>query len=566
MIGSQREASPVRRKYTKNATTSLLANACCSAMALLFILCASNDNNIAGNGSQAGNGRITCSVYNSDGSPASNASVYLRPKNYIVDLTLGKLAVSRRDAHTDARGMFTIDSVDTGSYCIEVNDAKLHAVLLNCALTLKNTLVNIPNDTLQPTGTIKGILSSVPNDSVVLFIRIYGLERVGVRDAETGSFVINDVPPGIYTLTVLASSANYQPMEIKNIKAVSSEATDIGKIDFINRTQWLYSKQLFLNTSPTGADLADNVMNFPILIRLRGTNFDFSTAKADGSDLRFSKANGVSLAYEIERWDAVNREAEIWVKVDTVHGNDSTHFIEMYWGNASAIDSSSGPRVFDTSAGFSGVWHMGENGESINDATGDAFNGENSGSTKATGIIGNSRNFTDGNSIKIPGLLKSPTNVTLSAWVQSDKSTGGQDIISIGDAVLIRLDDINGIGTAGFYHNDTVVNDIQYATVSSGQYLTKTGWHYIVFSINTTASVQALYIDGVQYVVSHNVNHINYAGLGTDTYIGVHGDGKQIFNFIGQIDEVRVNNTPMSADWIKLCFMDQKEQGLLIRW
>jgi hypothetical protein len=566
MSRSQRDASPMRRKYTTKTAALLLARACCFAVALLFILCSSNDDNIAGNGSQAGNGRITCSIYNSDGSPASNASVYLRTQDYTVDLALRKLAVSRLDAHTDARGMFSIDSVDTGSYSIEVNDVKSHAVLLNCVITLKDTLVNIPSDTLQPTGTIKGVLPSIPNDSGVLYIRICGLERVGVRDTETGSFVINDVPPGSYTLRVLTSAVNYQSMEIRNIKTAPSETTDIGKIDFVNRTRWLYSKLLYLNTSPTGADLAGNVMNFPILIRLRGTNFDFNTANVDGSDLRFSKANGVPLPYEIERWDAASREAEIWVKVDTVHGNDSTHFIEMYWGNAYAVNSSSGSGVFDTSAGFAGVWHMGENGESINDATGYAFNGENSGSTKAAGIIGNSRNFTDGNSIKIPGLLKSPPNVTLSAWVQSDKSTGGQDIISIGDAVLIRLDDINGIGTAGCYHNDTVVNDTKYSTVSSGQYLTKTGWHYIVFSINATTSVQTLYIDGAQYAITYDVNQINYTGLGTDTYIGIHGNGKQIFNFTGQIDEVRVNNTPVSSDWIKLCFMDQKEQGLLIQW
>jgi hypothetical protein len=75
-----------------------------------------------------------------------------------------------------------------------------------------------------------------------------------------------------------------------------------------------------------------------------------------------------------------------------------------------------------------------------------------------------------------------------------------------------------------------------------------------------------LYIDGTQAAVSNDVNSIKYAGLGSDTYIGIHGNGKTIFNFVGMIDEVRVNNVAVNSDWIKLCFMNQKQPDALVHW
>jgi hypothetical protein len=346
-----------------------------------------------------------------------------------------------------------------------------------------------------------------------------------------------------------------------NVLVIPGDTVTIAQPD------WTYSKRIHLNTSASGANVAGSVYNFPVLIRLTAAAFNFTQAKTNGADIRFSKQDNTPLPCEIERWDPVNGLAEMWVKVDTIYGADSMQSLIMYWGNANAADNSNGAAVFDTAAGFAGVWHLGETGDSIHDATGDAFNGKNSGSTAAAGIIGDSRKFANGNYIKISGLLKSPSNVTLSAWVRYDTASRGQDVFSIGDAVLIRLDDsINGMGTIGSYHNDSMVNDSNYANVSSRRFLAKTGWHHLAYSINSATQTQTFYIDGAPYAISHDINPIYYAGLGADTYIGKHGNGKTIFNFTGQVDEVRVNHISVSADWIRLCFMNQEEQDALVRW
>ena len=50
---------------------------------------------------------------------------------------------------------------------------------------------------------------------------------------------------------------------------------------------WQYRKRISLNTTTNGADIKENLMDVPILIRLHSGNFDFSNAQAEGQDIRF---------------------------------------------------------------------------------------------------------------------------------------------------------------------------------------------------------------------------------------------------------------------------------------
>ena len=77
---------------------------------------------------------------------------------------------------------------------------------------------------------------------------------------------------------------------------------------------WKHSGSTYLVTDSAGADLPASAVekNFPLLIRLNKEYFDFSEAKPQGEDIRFS-SKGKPLAYQIERWD--EREAsDIWVR------------------------------------------------------------------------------------------------------------------------------------------------------------------------------------------------------------------------------------------------------------
>ena len=171
-----------------------------------------------GGGSEVGNGIITGSIYNINGTPASNARVSLRRKDFLKDTSEAyfiKEYIDSADTFTDNKGTFWFDSVDTGKYCIEVAIEDSLAVLLECELTKQDSNLIIPNDTLAPMGKIIGNVSLYGGPKAKRFIQVYGLDRVVETDT-SGNFTI-DVPEGEFTLRVVIGMSEYKEVDIPNI-------------------------------------------------------------------------------------------------------------------------------------------------------------------------------------------------------------------------------------------------------------------------------------------------------------------------------------------------------------
>jgi len=311
------------------------------------------------------------------------------------------------------------------------------------------------------------------------------------------------------------------------------------------------------------------MVNFPVLIRLNNSNFVFSQALPDGADMRFSKADNTFLPYEIERWDPVKSRAEIWVKVDTVYGNDSSQPLVMFWGNTAAASGSNGTAVFDTANGLQGVWHLGQpSGSTVPDATANGIKGTATATAAITGAIGMAQRFNGISSlIQAAGPADSGLNFpengdfSASAWVNAD-----------------ALDSL--------YHGIVYKSNFQYGLQirpeNSWEFLTfidKTGWegsrspasagswHFIAGVRN--GARQYLYVDGICVdstvtAIASNSSRVNNVPL----EIGHCPDGglEPDRYFRGIIDEVRISNVAYGADWIKLCHMNQKEQDALVTW
>lgn len=131
----------------------------------------------------------------------------------------------------------------------------------------------------------------------------------------------------------------------------------------LNECGSMTEASISLNTTSSGADVANDVNNFPILLRLNPGNFtEFAAVDDQGSDIRFYAGDGTTqLSYEIERWvDGPNDvdTADIWVLVPTVAGNSTTTIL-MKW-DESGGNTSSGSSVFKTTNGFAGVYHLDE--------------------------------------------------------------------------------------------------------------------------------------------------------------------------------------------------------------
>jgi len=113
-------------------------------------------------------------------------------------------------------------------------------------------------------------------------------------------------------------------------------------------SEWKYYKEITVKEN-SGRILTE----FQVLVELNSANFDFSKAKSDGSDIRFS-TDGEELNYWIEEWDAGAKRAKIWVKVPLIPANGETK-IKMCYGNPSAGAVSDGDKVFEFFDDFEGT-------------------------------------------------------------------------------------------------------------------------------------------------------------------------------------------------------------------
>ncbi|PIY59684.1 hypothetical protein COY96_00485, partial [Candidatus Wolfebacteria bacterium CG_4_10_14_0_8_um_filter_37_11] len=114
---------------------------------------------------------------------------------------------------------------------------------------------------------------------------------------------------------------------------------------------WSYRKLITIDHTKIDETLTD----FPVLVKLTSSNFDFSKALSTGYDIRFTSDNGTTLLkYERERHDQANSLAEYWVKVPSISNTSPTNFY-LYYGKSDAADGADPTNVWD--ANYKGVWH-----------------------------------------------------------------------------------------------------------------------------------------------------------------------------------------------------------------
>ncbi len=344
-----------------------------------------------------------------------------------------------------------------------------------------------------------------------------------------------------------------------------------------NWANWPYSKTLSLNTSGTGAAITENQIAFPLLVRLTAEQADvFATAKANGADLRFAKANGQTLAHQIERWNSTAKQAEIWVKLDTVLANTAAQTVKMFWGNAAATESSSGPAVFTPTLpggtpNWSGVWHL---DGTVKDATGQAPDGQDSGTTDTAGQIGRARSFENSNAyattggkyinLGAPASLDISGAITMEAWVQWRSKLNHRIVIC------------HGASTSASNNTETVLRVGEFQDYRTGVWNGKV--HHAHFNAPASDSNAWVHIAGVhngsKWILYRNgvAVHDTTDAIGAQSSPGSWRIGAQYTGtavsrlFRGSIDEVRLSPMARSSDWFKLSYAVQKAGQTALAW
>ncbi len=132
---------------------------------------------------------------------------------------------------------------------------------------------------------------------------------------------------------------------------------------------WKYRREI------TITNVNGTLTDYQILVELNSTNFNFSHAQENGSDIRFVASDDETLlSHWIEVWNSTNQSAKIWVNVSEI--TEGTK-IFMYYGNENASDVSDVNatfiRVID---GVVGAWHFDEGeGNIAHDTSGEGNDG-----------------------------------------------------------------------------------------------------------------------------------------------------------------------------------------------
>lgn len=528
---------------------------------------------LAGAGSETTNGLIGC-VVTRDGTKASQVTVRLFPDDFdpCKNDTFNHLFTTR----TDDSGKYKFENIEAGSYSLIArnHDNSLCARVTGIHVDTSGWPLELADCSLDSAGSI--VVDFSANDTVSGYCYIPGTDIYSYADSDM-VVKLTHIPAGFFDSVLFVSS-------IDSGRAVvcSSLTVEPGQCITINNPGWKFSRKIGFNTTVSGADIAGDLFDVAVLLRLNGDNFNFSEADTSGADLIFRTADNREIYHEIERWDPLSAKAEIWLHIDTLKGNSKDQFIFMYWGGPQKSllipRGGTGGRVFDTAAGFQGVWHLsGDEKDTVKDATANGYYGLSPDSAvpaRVPGIIGDARSF-DGISsfITMPNTAKSKINFernshyTISAWVYIENPDDlSHVIVSKGNTqyflwhTSIHLN--SSLWEFADYRSESGW-DLAATGVSSGEWVFVAGVH------DDTSHV--LYINGERADTLINYPFSTARNDQFDLLIGRFAQAMASPNrdegycyFKGIIDEVQISSVARSAQWIRLTYRNQKENDLLI--
>jgi len=255
------------------------------------------------------------------------------------------------------------------------------------------------------------------------------------------------------------------------------------------------------------------------LMRLHSGNFDFASVNIDGSDIRVIAADDkTELKFYIEKFDAVNELATIWVQLPTIAAGDKDAHIWIYSGNENATSASNEKALIP--ADTIGLFHFAENAL-LKDSSASALSATGTVASQKAGLIGESAIF-NGSPLNIaanPAVIYS-NGFTWSAWIKPTSLPQTANLFTQADGPTLAID----AQTLQLKMGDVIV---------TGGELKATTWQHVAFTINNGAAT--LYVNGVEVATGA------VPVLSPLAEIAI-GDA-----YLGEMDEMQFANTASKA-------------------
>ncbi|WP_155325321.1 DUF2341 domain-containing protein [Desulfosarcina ovata] len=324
---------------------------------------------------------------------------------------------------------------------------------------------------------------------------------------------------------------------------------------------WQYRRKISFNTTPTGADIQENLSDVPVLVRLHSGNFSFTSARDDGGDIRFVAGDDTTLLkHHIERIDTLDEIALIWVKVPRIGGGSDQGFIWMYYGNENALGGQDSGGSFGASQ--VGAYHLGEVEGLPQDATANTNHAVVfSGGQGLPGVIGNGvalNGAGDRMEIAAAPSMDWSAGFSLSAWVRINLSQTDAWLFSRQDSDTAFVVGIDGTKV---YAEITVADGSRKVATDQSTDLALGSWHLVTVT-GTPGGRLSIHLDGMEMTWTDLPRDFYLPG--GDIVIGDADAGEH--GFIGDLDEVGIYTQPLSNDRIRTSFATQGPEGLMLAY
>ncbi|WP_245439033.1 DUF2341 domain-containing protein [Bradyrhizobium sp. SK17] len=273
--------------------------------------------------------------------------------------------------------------------------------------------------------------------------------------------------------------------------------------------EWSLRKKITVDASASGANVTDPIGATPVLVRLHVGNFRFSSAKDDGSDLRFVAGDDKTpLKHHIEKFDSLLGEGLVWVAVPNLAPGARTD-IWLYYGNKKALATSDPKGTYDPDTLT--VYHFNERGTPAIDSSVWANNAQSVGQPADGSLIGTGLRLDGRAPVTMPASpsLASPDGAALtwSAWIKPSALQPNAALFSRRDganALVIGVD--NGSPFVEVTNAGSVQRSTAGAPVAAGS------WHHV--AVVAANGQVTLYLDGASYAaLSASLPALNTVGL-----------------------------------------------------
>lgn len=296
---------------------------------IFFGACTNSD--MAGGTTETENAIATVSIQVNNGKKPAKASYRVLPSWYVTDSTGN---VNADDityvGETDSLGRILIENHKEGSYTIQIEQGD-SALVYQYTINSLRKKFSVSNATLQKKGAIKGWLS-LPENAKYAWVNIEGIGRV-VKTDSLGFFKANSLPVGQLSI---------KSWGIDNVECIGEAYVDIPAGETLHIGHVLAPSKIGIVRSisflPT--DLVSDWMRplqapFVLTLRLDSTNFDFSKARKDGSDLQLFASNGARVPMAIDSWETDIKSASINIRLDKLADTLNTWTLE--YGDPDAV-------------------------------------------------------------------------------------------------------------------------------------------------------------------------------------------------------------------------------------